>query len=170
MIVQSKLINDEVYVDILNYEGVYKVNKKGQVFSVRSNKVLRQYKRPDGYTQVTLTVNYKYKHWLVHRLVAETFIDNPTNKKEVNHKDFNRANNNANNLEWVTPKENTQYSVPNLVKRKQGKRGVHKVDRRYIATIRLKGKQVYLGAFENIEDAYEAYYEAFQAEHKRKPW
>ena len=62
----------------------------------------------DGYLIACLKLNGKYKNLMVHRVVAECFIPNPENKPEVNHKDFNKENNHASNLEWVTHKENVQ--------------------------------------------------------------
>lgn len=61
----------------------------------------------NGYKLITLS---KKKTYSIHRLVAETFLENPENKLEVNHKDSNRANNSVDNLEWVTKSENIQHS------------------------------------------------------------
>lgn len=63
------------------------------------------------YKSVTLFDNGKQVDVEVHRLVATAFIANPENKKWVNHKDGNGANNRAENLEWCTPSENMQHSV-----------------------------------------------------------
>jgi len=59
---------------------------------------------------VTLCENRKKKNMYIHRLVAEAFIDNPENKKFVNHIDYNKSNNNIDNLEWVTASENMIHS------------------------------------------------------------
>ena len=64
----------------------------------------------DGYLRICLTKNGKEKTFKIHRLVALHFIVNPGNKKQVNHKDGNKENNNDWNLEWNTPKENIVHS------------------------------------------------------------
>ena len=66
----------------------------------------KQYISQNGYAFVT----NKGKSYFVHRLVAETFIDNPEGKDEVNHIDRNKLNNSAKNLEWVTHKENIGHA------------------------------------------------------------
>jgi len=63
-----------------------------------------------GYSNVCIVVNGKRKYCLVHRLVAMTFIPNPLNKKQVNHIDGNKKNNNVTNLEWCTNQENMQHA------------------------------------------------------------
>lgn len=57
-----------------------------------------------------MRVRIKGKHYKIHRLVAETFIPNPENKREVNHKDGNKLNNRADNLEWATRSENQKHA------------------------------------------------------------
>ena len=62
-----------------------------------------------GYLYVGFRINGKYFNKRVHRLVAQTFLPNPDNLPQVNHKDCNTKNNNVENLEWCTPKYNCQY-------------------------------------------------------------
>lgn len=80
---------------------------------------------PNGYAKVYMRENSTGKRLdkYVHRLVAEAFIPNPDNKKYVNHKNCNRADNTVENLEWVTAKENTDYTfqVGHVVRDKLGK-------------------------------------------------
>ncbi|AZD21234.1 HNH homing endonuclease [Pseudomonas chlororaphis subsp. aurantiaca] len=103
------------------YEGVltkplksfphYAVTIDGRVISFKGKqpRVLKAATNK-GYLYVCITAD-NHKHFKsVHRLVAQAFLPNPENKPEVNHKDSNRANARLENLEWVTPKENTDHS------------------------------------------------------------
>ena len=64
-----------------------------------------------GYKHVTLSKNNVQKTRLVHALVATAFVDNPDNKPQINHIDGRKENNAADNLEWVTQKENNRHAV-----------------------------------------------------------
>lgn len=88
----------------------YKVNEKGEVYSIKTNKILKQYKKKN-YLGVCLYKDNKRKFRLVHRLVANAFIDNPYNLPQINHKDENTMNNNVSNLEWCTAKYNSNYGT-----------------------------------------------------------
>ncbi len=71
-------------------------------------------KKPTGYKYVTLCNElYEWKRVSVHRLVALTYLPNPNNLPEVNHKDSNKSNNNVINLEWCTKSQNIQHSFDN---------------------------------------------------------
>lgn len=72
-------------------------------------RVLKQYKNNRGYLQVKIKIDGKWTTKSVHQLVAQTFIQNPNNMLEVNHKDCDRTNNNAGNLNWCTHQENIAY-------------------------------------------------------------
>ena len=97
------------------FAGKYGVTEDGQIYSVRSKKFLKHDKQPTSvgnrrveYHRVNLFANGHSKHYAVHRLVAMAFVhnDDPVNKTQVDHKDNDRSNNAAANLEWVTPEEN----------------------------------------------------------------
>lgn len=92
----------------------YFVTKEGLVFSSKTNKFLKFSYDQQGYQRVGLFIgNYKSKTIKVHRLVAETFIKNPDNKKDVNHIDGNKLNNDISNLEWCTRSENIRHAFKN---------------------------------------------------------
>lgn len=80
---------------------------KGKLFI--KGRILKQQRRNNGYLQVEFSVNGKTINRSVHRLVAQTFIPNPDNFPDINHKDCNRTNNNIDNLEWCSRSYNQKY-------------------------------------------------------------
>jgi len=117
----------EIWKYIPGYEGLYKISNYGVIYAIKWKKTKKLRINKDGYYIVTLSKNDKKKTYLVHRLVAETFIDKKNCKKWgndniykyilVNHKDENKLNNKADNLEWCTNKYNVMYSKKNNAKK-----------------------------------------------------
>ena len=108
---------EKIWKPIIGYENLYKINNYGEVLSLRSNKILKPNNNGIGYFIIQLCKNGKRKNYLIHRLVAEHFLDNPNNLPEVNHKDEDKSNNFVNNLEWCKHKYNMNYKQ--LQKRQQ---------------------------------------------------
>ena len=108
---------EKIWKLIIGYENLYKINNYGEVLSLRSNKILKPNNNGIGYFIIQLCKNGKRKNYLIHRLVAEHFLDNPNNLPEVNHKDEDKSNNFVNNLEWCKHKYNMNYKQ--LQKRQQ---------------------------------------------------
>ena len=101
---------------IAGYEGLYEVSDTGLVRSLRfgKKKILAPAGNGGGYIQVGLHKDGKLKHMLVHRLVANAFIPNPLGLATVNHRDENKSNNQASNLEWMTLTDNNRYGTRSL--------------------------------------------------------
>lgn len=92
----------------------YGVTDNGRVYSFKSNRWLKPYKTTNGYLSVRLSnVPNKVKNLLVHRLVGEMFLPKEIGKNYINHKDLDKTNNRLSNLEWCTPKENSQHAQLN---------------------------------------------------------
>lgn len=101
----------EIWKDIQNYEGLYQVSNLGRVKSIIKKIILKNMVDKCGYEYVHLSKNNVQKRKSIHRLVAETFLDNKNNLPCVNHKDENKQNNNINNLEWCTYSYNNNYGT-----------------------------------------------------------
>lgn len=108
----------EIWKDIKYFEGMYQVSNFGRVRSVdrfdnmgrlRKGNIKVSRDNGHGYLAVQMYRDNKPKVRYVHRLVAQTFIDNPDNKPEVHHIDSDRSNNKLDNLQWVTSKENNNF-------------------------------------------------------------
>ena len=115
---------NEIWRDIAGYEGLYQVSNIGNVKMLGREKRLWHGGKThinaktliqhivSGYKRVKLRdANGKIKMISVHRLVAQAFIQNPNCLPQVNHKDENKLNNSVENLEWCTPKYNSNYGT-----------------------------------------------------------
>lgn len=118
----KKIIIDDVATN-------YSVSDEGDVRNDITNRLMTL-SLQQGYCHVGLAMGGgKAKRCRVHQLVAEAFIPNPENKPYVNHIDGIRNNNKVNNLEWVTPSENTQHAVKTgLLKENARRRSVTQFD------------------------------------------
>jgi len=100
----------EIWKDVLDTNGKYKVSNLGNVLSfVRGEKKLSYSVTKKGYARLRIFDKQMY----IHRLVAEAFIPNVELKRQVNHKDGNKLNNCVDNLEWATQEENMQHAHDN---------------------------------------------------------
>lgn len=125
-----------MWKDIIGYKGYYQLSNKGEVKSLKrviirkDNKpyttkelIMKLSVRPNGYIMVRLTNKYKKSNWkLVHRLVAETFIEKKEYQNVVNHKNGIKSDNSVENLEWTTILENNRHAF--RMGLKKGKKGI----------------------------------------------
>lgn len=114
----------------------YQVSNKGKVRSVyrvvvhsdgkvtnHKSRILKQQNHKKGYKVITINTSGKKRTLKIHRLVAECFIENKTNKNIVNHKDGNKENNNSCNLEWVNNQENVNHAWANGLNKNVARKG-----------------------------------------------
>lgn len=97
--------------DIKDFEGLYQIDKTGNVLNLKTQRLFKPHcPNSRGYITVDLFNNGKRKSFLVHRLIAETFIPNPLNLQFVNHINGIKSDNRVENLEWCTASENSIHS------------------------------------------------------------
>lgn len=102
---------EEIWKEIDGYNGGYLVSNLGEVKSLKSGipKILSQNLDTNGYWYVPLSCNGKTKNQRIHRLVAQAFLPNNDNLEQVNHKNLNKDDNTASNLEWCSSAENIAH-------------------------------------------------------------
>ena len=104
--------SEEVWSPIPNTDELYYVSNYGNV--KRNNKILKKYIQKSGHCRITISIKNKQKRFLIHRLVAQAFIPNPNNYKQVGHFDGNPLNNNVFNLYWCNQKQNINNEISRL--------------------------------------------------------
>ena len=100
--------------DAKGYDDYFKVSTDGQVYSKRTNKLLKLHTNKNGYIIFSTRLGGRKSKAIclkVHQLVANTYIEKPCDSMVVNHKDGVKANNNVGNLEWVTYSQNTLHAI-----------------------------------------------------------
>lgn len=102
---------EEIWKPVPEYNGNYEASNLGRIRSSKTKRILRQANHRQGYKLVRLYKNGKGTTKTVHRIIASAFIENPENLTEVNHKDENKSNNSAENLEWCSRIYNANYGT-----------------------------------------------------------
>jgi hypothetical protein len=161
---------EEIWKDVVGYEGLYRVSSFGRVFGVKANKLRKISSIFNGYLTLDFSKNKVIKSKKVHSVVAEAFIckDYINRGLVVNHKDHNRANNNLSNLELITQRENANLKhIPSSSKYT----GVsfNKKNKSWIAEIIFNKKSIYLGSFKSEIEASKYYEDALICINEGRP-
>jgi hypothetical protein len=147
-------INNQELVPIAGFEGRYSITKNGDIYSHKFRKFIHPQPTPKGYMQVCL-LNSDGKHYLyVHRIVCYTFNGRPLEGQEVNHINFDRSDNRAENLEWVNHKENILKSWiagrMSIETRRKGAQAIARIKSKKIYGVDADGGRIY---FNSISEA-----------------
>lgn len=142
----------EIWKPIEGYKGIYEISNLGRVKSLArldvigrkiGERIMKCQLNKDGYLNITLKNEDGKKTYLLHRLVAIHFVENPYGYDEINHIDVDPSNPKASNLEWCTRKYNVNYAdaIEKTIKANQKK------------VIQLSKDNVYIKTHESIKGA-----------------
>ena len=154
----------EIWKDITGYESLYQVSNTGKVKSLervsifnnstglKKERFLKDSSSSERYSKVKLSKNSIETPFLVHRLVAKAFLENPNNKKEVNHINGIKNDNRVENLEWATRSENTIHAFETKLKisQKGSEHGNAKLNEFQVLEIREIGRSKQLKEIADI--------------------
>ena len=117
----------DILYDVVGYEGLYKINKNGEVLSCKLNRlmsaVLQGSRENNLYYRLGLTKDGKRKSYYIHQLLGKNFLENPNNYTQIDHIDGNKTNNALENLRWCSWELN-QQNKPKMSKNKSGYKNI----------------------------------------------
>ena len=138
---------------IHDYEN-YEVSNFGNVRNKKTKKILVPWTTKNGYLQIALCKNCKKLNHYIHRLVAQHFIINEEEKKEIDHKDRNKQNNHFNNLIWCSRSENNiNKKATSIVGEKNISQTIYNT---FDVYIQRNKQSVFRKTFKTLEDAIKA--------------
>lgn len=108
--ISTESIEEEIWKDIIGYEGHYQISNKGRIYSLKSKKYRKPNLNRDGYFYISLCLRGFQRTYKIHRLVCSAFIGFEKDKNHVDHIDGNKKNNFSNNLRWCTHFENIKFA------------------------------------------------------------
>ena len=147
----------EFFVTLKGYFDNYEISNLCNLRNKETGKILKSALNKNGYLYFSIINKKVKKNKYLHRLMAETFIENPLGKLEVNHINGNKLDNSVNNLEWATRRENQSHYFANNNKTSKFL-GVSyfKNTGKWRAYIRLNRKLISLGHYLSENEAYQA--------------
>ena len=144
---------EERYTNVVNFED-YEISNLGNLRKKANKKILTLRKDKDGYLRTNIYKDKIPKTVRIHRLVAEHFVENPENKRLVDHSDRNIENNHYTNLRWATHSENSFNSKINT-RNTSGYKGISFITSRnkFQLTLNIDNTQMFMGYFDTKEEA-----------------
>lgn len=156
-------MDDNEWKWIDEYENMYRIYIDGRVESVKryrvpNNRFLKTHINKYGYKQVQLRKDNETKNFVIHRLIAIAFIPNPNSEKFncVDHENKDKLDNSIKNLRWISKSGNNR-NKKSIGKSKYLGVHFHKQRGKWVAQIKIDGKQKHIGIFEDEDEAGKVY-------------
>jgi hypothetical protein len=173
----------EIWKDVPGYEGFFNISNLGRIETVSrkvknnnykgvrisKKRILQPFLMKNNYYAIKLCVNGVNKKFYLHRLIAQAFIPNPKNKREINHIDGNKQNNNILNLEWVDRKENITHALMTGLLKTGEQCPWHKLTEKQVKKIRSEYIP-FINGYKNLGKKYGVSWQTIVSIIKNKSW